>query len=180
MTTAEQLQLNVLTAPLASVDRRALSQAWYSALYGTGSQRAAEGAKPRANTMPQRAAAGRAGQAPPAASHTAPVALEKHRVPERLTVAPAGDRRTPRAPLAKKIERALLRPGAAARSATFRIGKGRVHVVVQRLPNGLQLVALCARGAHASVAQALMQARFALAQRGISLETKLYEESAAE
>lgn len=90
-----------------------------------------------------------------------------------------GERRMPRVPLAKKIERTLLRPGVSVRSATFRIGKGRVHVVVQQRTNGLQLVALCARGTHASVAQALMQARFALAQRGVSLETKLYDEGAS-
>ncbi|HET7815344.1 MAG TPA: hypothetical protein VFL13_13340 [Candidatus Baltobacteraceae bacterium] len=180
MTTAEQLQLNVLAAPLAAVDRRALSQAWYSALYGNASSAAA------APTHAKRAASAARGAAQQTPAHPeterSPVMrgpIAKHSQTDRIALPAGAERRSPRAPLAKKIERALLRPGTAARSATFRIGKGRVHVVVRQQNAGVQLVALCARGEHASVAQALMQARFALAQRGISLETKLYEEGAA-
>jgi hypothetical protein len=179
MTTAEQLQFNVLAAPLASVDRRALSQAWYSALYGTGAQPASAAPKHRTAPLARSGAAPAARGAQNAPAYGTHRTLEKPPESERAALPPANERRTPRAPLAKKIERTLLQPGASARSATFRVGKGRVHVVVQQRPHGLQLVALCARGAYANVAQALMQARFALAQRGIALETKLYDEGAA-
>src|SRR5579871_248587 len=52
MTIDKHLDLSVLSAPVASVDRRSLSQAWYSALYGTNACAAQRSGTPIAKTAP--------------------------------------------------------------------------------------------------------------------------------
>ncbi len=174
MTITEQLHFSVLTAPVAALDRRALSQAWYSALYGDG-RAAHSGAKTRsisAQTLLK--------------SNTQSAAVQRPGEPAQRPVSRAGsaaarlredgepfDRRAPRSALARKIERAFLRPHNAARKTSFTLDgeHGRVHIVLQTNGSRLQLVAICAPNSRRSVAQALAQARYALALRGIDLET---------
>jgi hypothetical protein len=85
-----------------------------------------------------------------------------------------GDRRSPRSPLAGRIENALFSPRSQAKRASFTIGRGRVHVVLQSKGDRVTLVALCSPALRGIVARALAQARFALAARGVrgELEAK--------
>lgn len=174
MTITEQLQFSVLTAPLATLDRRTLSQAWYSALYGNGGARdaAAKPAQPQARPSgafpaPREAAANVRTEA----ARTTFIRANGVKTPVHAEGTPL-DRRAPRSQLARKIERAFLRPRSAAHKASFTIEgrQGRVHVLLQSRGSQLKLVAICPPKARADVAAALAQARYALALRGIDLD----------
>jgi len=178
MTITEQLQFSVLTAPVATLDRRTLSQAWYSALYGAA----------RTNTQNNPSALTRVTAAPD--MHARATAPGSNRTrPSRVNSAactagesPSGqsapaERRAPRSPLARKIERAFLKPRSAAGKKAFTVEgeHGRVHVLLQSRGAQLKLVAICPQKARPHVAAALAQARYALALRGIDLDTQLRE-----
>lgn len=176
MTITEQLQFSVLTAPVATLDRRTLSQAWYSALYGASSNTAA---KPHeVHAACERVTGGAAathGNAHNAAVTAKMRGMSVHQ-PAPKTQAPQGmpiDRRAPRSKLARNIERVLLRPRGCAHKTAFTVESehGRVRVLLQSRGAQLNLVAICAPGARAHVAAALAQARYALALRGIDLQS---------
>jgi hypothetical protein len=178
MTTTAQLGISVLSAPLAAIDRRSLSQAWYSALHlardaappkGAATRRAGERpitASPQARST---ASPVRAGDAGPVISK--PV----RRAPAR-TGAPV-ERREPRLPLTRRIERALFERTSSAARTTFSVGEGtgRVVVVLHVTGDRVRLVALCSPALRRTVARALDQARFALAARGIALDGGVLE-----
>lgn len=175
MTISEQLQFSVLTAPVATVDRRALSQAWYSALYGNQnatSQVEGKGIAPHASQ--QKAPNVQPGASAARASEPlsiAPAARESH---VRRAEGPQIDRRAPRSVLARKIEQTFLRPRGRAHKASFTVEgeQGRVHVVLQTRGTRFKLVAICPPKERANVAAALLQARYALALRGIDLDAQ--------
>lgn len=174
MTINEQLQFSVLTAPVATLDRRALSQAWYSALYGNGKGTAtAKAAEPIAAA--QNAAAPRSPNEarfiPGQCEGAAALRSSANRTPERAEGTPQ-DRRAPRSTLARKIERAFLRPHSRSRKTSFTVegDYGRVHVLLQSSGSQLKLIAICPPKARPHVAAALAQARYALAMRGIDLD----------
>lgn len=174
MTISEQLHFSVLTAPVATLDRRTLSQAWYSALYGDGAPaNAAKSGTPQApDTQPPVVHAGQmAVNAQPERAHALRAGNAKSA--QRVQGAPA-DRRAPRSALARKIERAVLRPRGPAHKASFTIegDHGRVHLVLHTQGTQLKLVAICPPKARAHVAAALSQARYALASRGIDLDAQ--------
>jgi len=176
MTTTEPLQFSVMSAPVAAIDRRSLSQAWYSALYRqTAPARNAE-AKSQA-TAPARRARSPLPQAHRSDAVPAPEQTKRGAGrSESAVCARAGmERRQIRCALARKIERALVHPHGTPKRATFRIRgvPGRVHVIFRAGARGLQLVAVCSRDARMQVAAALAQARYALASRGISLDAQL-------
>jgi hypothetical protein len=171
----QQLGFSILTAPIAALDRRALSQAWYSALY-----LARDPASPAAQAKqpPGGAVAQTSGSVEPkrdpkrerlqlkatAASEHAPVRAQPREV----------DRRSLRSPLARKIERAFLRPAPRPVRSTFTLGgEARVHVTLQSAGGGLRLIAVCAPRCREAVARALEEARYALAARGISLDARV-------
>jgi hypothetical protein len=176
----EQLEVSILAAPLAAIDRRALSQAWYTAL-----QRA-----PRSRTTP--------------ATVRAPVAPALLRA--RDCVATASGGKTPprlvglvngkparrafggdgigthvrcrlRSQLGQRIERAFSDSRGGLRRATFSLGRGnvRVHVILQTKGEKTVLLALCPPEVRTMVARALTEVRFALAARGIGLEVQARE-----
>ncbi|HEY1977425.1 MAG TPA: hypothetical protein VGG89_12800 [Candidatus Baltobacteraceae bacterium] len=168
----QELNVCVLAAPLAAIDRRALSQAWYSALHR------ASGKPHQAPREPQ--------SSPPASRRKRPVAApaprERHpgtafihqgqkksaKDRERCAVAASDiDRRAHRSPLARRIERKFLDPRSATHRATFTAAGKRVHVTVQASQGRVRLVAVCAPVLREAVARALAQARFALASRGV-------------
>lgn len=174
--TTEPLQFSVLAAPVAAIDRRALSQAWYSALYRQAAP--VRNAQPAAPSKPPRHGA-RTPLTQPRASDDAraighaPCRME--RSDNGIRAAAGMERRQIRCALARKIERAMLRPQGAPKRATFRIRgvPGRVHVMLRGGARGMQLVAVCSRNARAQVGAALAQARYALAARGISVDAQL-------
>ncbi|HVS46436.1 MAG TPA: hypothetical protein VMS32_07200 [Verrucomicrobiae bacterium] len=170
---ADRLALDIVAAPLAEIDRRTLSQAWYSALHlARGAHAPAAPGRAPANNSPDGlclptprerdaapASAGGASRTSGDSSAFAARGVE-------------GERRRPVTPLARKIERALVRPQALARRVmvTFEGRRGRVELLVRSSGEKLHLIAICAPGAHDRVAEALAHARFALARRGIGLQ----------
>ncbi|MBV8638437.1 MAG: hypothetical protein JO322_10150 [Candidatus Eremiobacteraeota bacterium] len=174
----QQLGFSVLTAPIAAIDRRALSQAWYSALHLA--KQPSKHDTQQAPVALERCCAHRAGVlADRRNTHLrSTTGLQVHREmkPARRDMV-AIDRRSLRSPLARKIEYAFLRPNLPATRAAFTIDgtRERVHVTMQRTRTGLQLVAVCQPSARERVARALEQARYALAERGISIDARITE-----
>jgi hypothetical protein len=176
----QQLEVSILAAPLAAIDRRVLSQAWYSALYMARSE-------PAVQTLPARGS----GSTPP----VAPAMLRTDGQPSSRWLPEANaERRSQRDParpvtpqpaarassgagasLSRRIERSFSQTGAPRRRATFSLGRGyaRVHVILQTNGNTATLVALCRPEMRGVVGRALLQARCALAARGITLELQL-------
>jgi hypothetical protein len=184
----QQLEVSILAAPLAAIDPRALSQAWYSAL----------GLVPR--TPDARRAAGR--MQTPACARVRAGSREETKVMSRAT----GESRAllgirlkksePRAledecrstlrrqvldalPLAVRIARAFSDPRWRPKRATFSMGRGnaRVHVILQTKGDSTTLVAVCRPELRAIVGRALTDARIALAARGIGVEVLAQEGS---
>ncbi len=169
----QELNVCVLSAPLAAIDRRALSQAWYSALHCASEDRHPQAEPARFRlvecdgdfTMPQRALQRRAD------ARTAQLADESRKPNSRTRVRCAGcesDRRARRSSLARRIERKFPNPRAGSQRSTFSAGGKRVHVLVQSSAGRVRLVAVCPLSLRETVAQALAQARFALASRGMT------------
>ena len=181
--------VDVLTTQVAWNDRRALSQAWYSALHLTEREPA------HAPTRAPR----------PYAAHPsrAPQTTDVERAPERsprgtaapahaMTTAPGrrdgtgsrhagaadtraqsqrGERRHATPPLAQRIARKLsAAPARGDASFTVRSADRRVHVVVRASAGRTRIVAVCAPDVRSRVERALAHARFALAARGVRAE----------
>lgn len=173
MTIAEHLNFSIVSAPLAQVDRRTLSQAWYSALYGACAPAAQaqpepqRGTTPNASRVPVRRELSTAG--PPAHE---PRADAKHDAgTSSKTLAAPPERRSARSPLARRIERRFSHPAAKPSAATFALegAAGRVQVLLKGAGPNVRLVAICAPAARAQVCAALAQARYNLASRGLAL-----------
>jgi hypothetical protein len=172
--TTQPLSVSMISAPLASIDRRALSQAWYSALHL--SQRAAS---PQANGPKDEPAHSQSGFTPlrgakAFAARTKVVSLAERRA---LKTRPrvggsAVERRTAKTPLARRIERALLRPTEPLKRVTLAVDSSgaRVHVMLQTTRAGVKLIAMCSPRVRDAVDRALAQVRFALAARGIEVD----------
>ncbi|MDP9016729.1 MAG: hypothetical protein M3N19_00220, partial [Candidatus Eremiobacteraeota bacterium] len=91
-----------------------------------------------------------------------------------LAGAPATERRTLRNTLALKIERAFCKPNPPKHASFSLEGeRGRVQILLRSAGSATQIVALCPPSAREVVAAALSQARYALALRGISIQTDI-------
>ena len=171
----DELNFSVLTAPIAAIDRRALSQAWYSALYGTlqSSQSA-----PPANRLKNAAVPSMRGipAGENARSRTSAPRVMEPRSHENVSLRwGESERRAPRSLLARKIERVFLRPRRAPHKASFDVDGGRVKVLLHSDGAKLRLVAICPSKAATHVAAALAHARYSLALRGIDLASRVRE-----
>jgi hypothetical protein len=170
----QQLQVSILTAPVAAIDRRALSQAWYSALHVVERPAPAPARAIQPATAPKgdaRRVDARLEKKSIVAARTTSVAVAAR---QKASAVVDWDRRAPRSLLARRIEQAFVRPAPATPvRTTFAIGQGpgRVHVMVQNRNGRVRLVALCLPPMRAAVARALDQARYALAARGIAVES---------
>jgi hypothetical protein len=176
----EQLQVSILAAPLAAIDRRALSQAWYAALRHAPRQRTTAPAERapvpatvlcRARGCVTTAAFGkRASWRTHSAAEKAP----------RRTLADGGGAHVRcgfRSQLAQRIVRTFSDARGELQRATFSLGRGkvRVHVILQSKDGKTALLALCPPEVRAIVARALTEARSALAARGIGVEVQARE-----
>ncbi|HEY0613754.1 MAG TPA: hypothetical protein VGC96_03895 [Candidatus Elarobacter sp.] len=161
---------------LAHTDRRALSEAWYSALHLAGdAHRAATpnrsvarrpvAAKPAPGARVERVHA--TGVTPPRAARDAGRATARHDV---AAVTP--ERRAAKTPLASRIAAALNRRAACAGARSFAVATadGRIHVVVRSDGARTRIVAVCTPSLRERVERALAQARFALAGHGLNTE----------
>ena len=172
---SQQPGFTVLSAPVALCDRRALSQAWFSALH-MHTQNAQAPAAVRATARAQRVAPSLAqsikttgGIARTACVQTPPQRYSGTATPVPATV----DRRHTPSKLARKIEQAFLREQNAPKQASFALegDRGRVQILLRSAGGATQIVALCPPAAREVVSQALAQARYALSMRGIALQT---------
>jgi hypothetical protein len=176
----EKLGFDVLTAPIAEVDRRTLSQAWYSALHLRGAADAGQPAARRQNVVPFQprtstlapvlASLGRS-DARSAVSSTQERAIRKPHIGETISV----ERRTAQSVLARRIERTLLRQPMRHATFTLQGENGRVHLSVRSQGERVHLVAVCSPNAREDVAKALQQVRFTFARRGIVFDGSLRE-----
>jgi hypothetical protein len=182
----QQLEVSILAAPLAGMDRRALSQAWYSALRLTPKAQQITPVRRRAHREAgidvQRRSIDRSDTAActNAATRIAPVGVARRVTlgfDEEASLLP---RRAPRSTLAERIEHAFADVGSRPKRATFSMGPGhaRVHVILQTTGARTTLLALCRPQLRGVVGRALAQARLALAQRGIGVELRAVGERA--
>ncbi len=163
----------VVATQLAQTDRRALSEAWYSALHVAG------------GTLPRRTAPHGVIAAPAAADDRAaaprgerastggprPVQPRKHTA-ARARIDAATERRRPAGEAARHIERAVAalaarRPLPAAH--TVEIAGGRVRLLVHSDGRATRIVAVCSGPLREHVERALASARFSLAGAGMTV-----------
>ena len=166
----------VLSTPVALCDRRALSEAWYSALHMHKEPPKTKSSRANAEREQTPTAEMRLPGASASAHSTAPLNMAV-RVGAALALpgAPANDRRILRTKLAEKIEQAFLRPKHPPKHASFALEgvRGRVQILLQQQGNHMQIVALCPPAAREVVARALSQARYALSLRGLQLQADI-------
>ncbi|HUY10940.1 MAG TPA: hypothetical protein VMV73_01625 [Candidatus Dormibacteraeota bacterium] len=173
------ISYSVLTAPLAQIDRRALSQAWLSALHLPTTSIASlrnlpdgAGIRPEAHThfasVPK---------APAPTDACTPPSTRAIRTRAAFGPLSSSERRSPQSALARRIVAALLAPKSAARRCTLALGaaRGRIHLLLGGSDAKLHLIALCAPAVREEVARALHEVRFALAARGILATSDLRE-----
>jgi len=174
----QQLGFSILCAPLAAIDRRALSQAWYSALHIAQHARMAQPdvrvlahargavAPPHGDVVQERASSLKRGVAPARRGSVG-----------RARVSGAPERRAERSALARRIEHTFLNPFVRPRRATFTIegSRERVHIAIQTTVAGMRIIAVCPASMQPRVARALEEARYALAACGIALQPELRE-----
>ena len=166
--------VSVLSVPIEKCDRRALSQAWYSALHG----RRAIVARPAVavhRRITERAAPVQHRKVLPfAPSDTQRHVSVRPLASKRLaTLAPAHQQHPARrASLAVRMEQTFFLHQNASRQATFALdsGKARVHVMLRRLGQTVHLVALCSAAAREEVAQALGEIQRSLRAQGLRLQ----------
>jgi hypothetical protein len=171
----EQLRVSVVAAPLAAIDPRVLSQAWYSALH-------------LARTTPTRPTLAQSNRASVANLVRSPIGAVP-RDPRQTGNAPAShpraaaqpigsnDVRAARTPsrIARGIERALARPQRPPCRAAFVVGDGvaRALIVLQSRGDKTYLLAICAPERRETIARALAQVRVSLAARGLAFESRV-------
>lgn len=176
MTISEQLHFSILSAPIASADRRALSQAWYSALYRSNGKQPAAAAGAKAGYGRTAAAAVNCAKVSGAPAPT--TVLRAARAERNVPPAASSERRAPHLRLARQIEHLALRRESKRAAATFVLDgtRARVRVLVVAGGGSVQLIAICSKRVHESVARALAQARYASAARGIVLNAITQED----
>jgi hypothetical protein len=179
----------VLATHFAHTDRRALSQAWYSALHlAAGTPRPRTPATPATRSAPvvvPRAPRGESGRGTFSTTSAVRTGARDGATSRGVRGASAGaatssceavtalaERRLPKSALARHIERGIVRRSPVPETASFvvRAANGRVHLVVRCGESGTRVVAVCAPPLRERVERALAQARFALAGCGVRAE----------
>ncbi|HLY03943.1 MAG TPA: hypothetical protein VKR56_15770 [Candidatus Cybelea sp.] len=174
----QQLEVSILAAPLAAIDRRALSQAWYSALYLARPDRQLVPSRdcgPCTAATPLETKPEREAEPPSPRPTELRVARSVQTKPSKIAAQPSAPRipaNRDAVPLSLRIERRFAHSASHVKRATFSLGRGeaRVHVILQTNGNVATLVALCRPQMRTVVARALAQARFALAARGFVVD----------
>jgi len=167
----------VLATQTAQTDRRALSQAWYSALHlADGAPRpCATRARTNRERLEARPAPRRARE--PSLQRVADELARRACKPphaaaqRRDTSAPACERREPKPALGRRVAPAPRRvPRGIPTSFTVRAANGSLHLLVRDDGARTNVVARCAPRLRERVERALAHARIALAHRGIAAE----------
>jgi hypothetical protein len=176
MTISEQLHFSVLSAPIAAADRRALSQAWYSALYRASGQRPSSDARLPANQGRTPGVPGKGGR--PAGAAARATLSRAAGVQTYAPQAAGADRRSPQLRLARQIESVVRRRGSNRAAATFVLDgtRARVRILVVAAGGSVRVIAICSKRVQDAVARALAQASYASAARGVVLNTSTRED----
>jgi hypothetical protein len=162
----------VVTMPLAQIDRRALSEAWYRSMHlavaaprTPAARVSASPARAEGRGLPVRGI-------PAGADASRPVVAPPTQTSRERGMPAAPERRLAPTPLGRRIERAVVqgahRPQHGA--CTIREGRGRVIVLVRHDGARARIVAVCAPSLRARVERALAHARFALAAHRVRSE----------
>lgn len=172
MTTSDGVA--VIATQIAQTDRRALSEAWYSALH------LAREAPPRA--QPSRRSAAAAAPLPDAplrgraAGATATPAIAPAFARGARGAGPRGDsadeRRRAPSETERRVGRALAALATLPRTPvahTVDVAGGRVRLLVQSDGRTTRIVALCSAALREPVQRAVASARFALAGAGVTV-----------
>jgi len=156
----------VIAADVARTDRRALSEAWYSALH-----LARTAVPPRASVAPRALATNATSPMPPRHTRGEPAAAPQTPAPRRgpgarITAGtpPAGAR--PERDAARRIASALAAFAGGsriARAQTIEVAGGRVRLLVRSDGRTTRVVAVCSAALREPVERALAGARCALA-----------------
>lgn len=172
----QRIGFDVLAAPLAEVDRRGLSQAWYSALH-LAHDDASHAIPGKGIARPRAAATARAARAPVSTTGGAPQPSTPRPIDREVgRRAAACERRAQATSLARKIERVATTQKAGVPLAAFVLdGKRRVRVAIRTFGARVHVIAVCAPESRARVARALEEVRFALARRGMALDARVRE-----
>jgi hypothetical protein len=163
----------VVATQLADTDRRALSQAWYSALHLAERPPAGRSAtRAPAPPAPDRPHSARGPNEALQRRSTGGTVRARDAARSRCDASVAAERRIPKTELARRIEHRLTRRPAHGAAASFvvRGAGGRVHLVLRSDGALTRVVAVCAPPLRERVERALAQARFALAGRGVRAE----------
>jgi hypothetical protein len=172
----DRLRVSVVAAPLAAIDPRALSQAWYSALHL---------ARERTEQLPQSRAAAREPQRVSVVPAKTEVASREPRDAMQPCRARAGSAirgvtseplaRRARGTFTRRIAFALARRSGPPARAAFVVvdGSKRALIVLQTRGATTHVVAICAPAHRQAVAFALSQVRAALAARGIAFQSRI-------
>jgi hypothetical protein len=162
----------VIATQVARTDRRALSEAWYSALHlahAANPARPAARRAPAGDVPPARGTrTGAPADAAPGRAATAP-ALRASRDAASGSCGTIGERRRPVCETARSIERAVstLRMRVSGDTAqTVEVAGGRVRLLVRSERGTTRIVALCSDPLREPVERALARARFTLAGAG--------------
>jgi hypothetical protein len=165
----------VVATQLPTTDRRALSQAWFSALHLAQPPVTPPTSSAVLPGIPNAVADSRAGE-----SATAQRAVVENPVFRRTAErGPVGaptlvERRAPAGDLSRRMERAIERhlEHAPRRVSAVAVAAadGRVHVLVHTQGGTTRIIALCAPHLRERVDRALAHARFALAASGTHIE----------
>jgi len=172
MTTAST-GVAVIATQLARTDRRALSEAWYSALHlahGAAPVRARSAHGVPASSAPAPAARNAAAPSLRRVTHAPSQPHTQHGASAR--VGPANERRRPVTEAARRIERAVAALAAQAKvpgAHTVDVAGGRVRLLVHGDGRTTRIVALCSGPLREQVERALASARFALAGAGLAV-----------
>jgi len=176
-----QLDSGSTERPDAHADPRALSQAWYDALYGSRDARADANVSAISAMPPCSSAIATNGSA---IEENLDVATSHQQVPIAMPLMKQRQSFVAREALEPLAERALLRREIPDRFAADAASNDESDVVaalatdgaalaVRREIDGVRVVATCLPDAMANVERALEQARSALAARGIRLTSEL-------
>jgi hypothetical protein len=162
----------VVAMQIAQTDRRALSQAWYSALHLAREPARVPARTPRAAAVAaEPALAGPRDRRPADRAQGAPrAALPRPLRPAHPRIDVTGERRRPPSLDERRIGRAIAALAARPHTAsthTIALDGGRVCLIVRRDGRTTRIVALCSAALREPVRRAVAGARFALAGAGI-------------
>jgi hypothetical protein len=173
MTTAPGVA--VIATQIARTDRRALSEAWYSALHLVHGAAAPATSSHRASvSAPLHARAAHALRPSAGREPVRATLRERARYDRAAVRAPLVERRRVACETSRRIERAVttlaLRPNGDT-AHTVDVAGGRVRLLVRASHGVTRIIAVCAAPLREPVERALASARFALAGSGISTVT---------